>query len=284
MKTTTLITGSTSGIGKATAQALAQEGWQLILHGRKEETCRAVAEELKATTQNEQIDFIHADLSELAQVQRMADEIKERFPMLNVLINNAGTFSKQRILTREGLERTWVVNYLSRFLLVNELRELLEQNRPSRIIDVSGAYHKKGQIHFEDISLKKDYSLYEANNQSKLANVLHTQYLAEQILPKGITLNTLHPGAVNSGSILKSADFSAFAKWTYRLMAPMIKTPAKGAATSVFLAKAKELEGITGKYFVNQKIAASSKASQDIHLQEQLWQLSQQMIDRVLPK
>jgi NAD(P)-dependent dehydrogenase (short-subunit alcohol dehydrogenase family) len=279
MEKTALITGSTSGIGKATAKALAQSGWQIIIHGRKKEACLETMEELTSITKNSKINYITADLSELSQVKLLAQQIKEEFPAINILINNAGTFSHQRILTAEGLERTWVVNYLSRFLLINELRDLLEKNGPSRIIDLSGAYHKKGQIHFEDISLAKNYSLYRANNQSKLANVLHTFYLAKRVLPPSVTVNTLHPGAVNTGAILKSPGFSAIAKWTYRQMSPIMKTADQGADTPIFLAKANNIKGVTGQYFVNNKIAQSGRITQNIELQERLWQLSHDMVN-----
>ena len=278
MKQTALITGSTSGIGKATATALAKRGWHVIIHGRDMQKCLQAAEEIKQATQCQKIDFLVADLSDLAAVKQMALVIPQRFPQLNVLVNNAGTFHHSRILTSDGLEQTWVVNYLSRFLLTYLLLDTLKQNQPSRIIDISGMYHSKGEIHFEDVSLAHQYSMGKANNQTKLANVLFTYKLARELEGSGVTSNTLHPGAVNTGSVLRSEGFSPFFKWMYRLMSIFFKTPEQGAATSVFLASSPEVEDVSGRYFINQKPATSSPATQKIELQDQLWEFSLQSL------
>ncbi|MEZ4849857.1 MAG: SDR family oxidoreductase [Bacteroidia bacterium] len=279
MPNTALITGSTSGIGKATALALAKKGWHIIIHGRNQSSCLQTIAELKSLSNNPKIDFIHADISDLKQVKNMADEIKQRFPQLNILINNASTFSQSRKLTSDGLEQTWVVNYLSRFLLTNLLLSSLKANAPSRIIDVSGMYHAKGKIHFEDINLKQGYTMNKANSQSKLANVLFTYHLARQLEGEQVTINTLHPGAVNTGSILKAEGISAFAKMMYRMFSVFLKTPEQGAKTSVYLASSAEVEGVSGKYFVGSKAKRSSEESYDLRLQEQLWEVSEGMVD-----
>ena len=271
-KKTALITGSTKGIGLATAKALAQLGWQVILHGRSAERCLAVREKIIAETGNPEVHFLVADLADLQQVNQLADQVIEGFPNLSVLINNAGMFSFQRQLNPDGLERTWVVNYLARFLLTKRLLGRLTKNGPSRIIDVSGLYHKKGHIHLGDPSLAENYSMGEANNQTKLANVLHTFALARRLDPKQVTVNTLHPGAVNTGSILNSNEFSRFAKALYRLMSIFLKNPEQGARTSVYLATSPEVAQISGKYFVNEKITKPSARSQDPVLQDLLWE------------
>lgn len=273
-----LITGATSGIGKATAIALAQLGWKVIVHGRKTESCQKIVDEIKKQTNNEAVYFIAADLSEMKAVRQLAKQVKAAHPELNVLINNAGTFSKERKLTNEGLEMTWAVNYLSRFLLTNELLELLKRNGPSRIIDVSGMYHSKGKIYFTDINLRQKYALSIANNQAKLANVLFTYKLARDLEGTEVTINTLHPGAVNTGSVLRSDDFSGFAKFMYRLTAVFFKSPEQGAATAVYLATSNEVEGLSGKYFVNKKAQESSKSTYDVNLQDKLWDKSWKMI------
>lgn len=270
-KKTVLITGATSGIGKATAFSLAEMGWTVIIHGRQENECQNTVQEIIDRTKNSSIDFVIADLSNLHSVNQMADTIIEKFPSLNVLINNAGTFSTARKITNDGLEQSFVVNYLSRFLLVHRLLEVLKQNSPSRIIDISGAYHSKGKIDFDDLTLANNYSMEKANNQSKLANVLFTYKLARQLDAKQVTINTLHPGAVNSGSILRSNEFSTFFKLLYRLISIFFKTPKQGAATSIFLATSINIEGQSGKYFENQKEMQSSQMSYDIDLQDRLW-------------
>ncbi|MEZ4824949.1 MAG: SDR family oxidoreductase [Bacteroidia bacterium] len=281
MRTTALITGSTSGIGKATALDLAQKGWKVIIHGRKKESCEQVVREITEKTGNTNLHFIVADLSDIDSVKKMAETIRQDFPELTVLINNAGTFSKTRILTKNGWEQTWMVNYLSRFFLTTLLLDLLKKNRPSRIIDVSGMYHSKGKIHFEDISLSQNYSLGSANNQSKLANILFTYKLARDLEGTGVVANTLHPGAVDTGSVLNSKEISALEKLMYRIFRPFFKSPDQGAETLVFLASAPEAATITGKYFVNQKPVKSSPKSYDTSLQEKLWVLSNEMVQSV---
>jgi NAD(P)-dependent dehydrogenase (short-subunit alcohol dehydrogenase family) len=273
-KKTVLITGSTSGIGKATALSLAALGWTVIIHGRQAKECQNTAREIITKTQNNRIDFVVADLSDLHSVNQMANTMIEKYPSLNVLINNAGTFSTTRKITSDGLEQTYVVNYLSRFLLVQRLLDTLKQNSPSRIIDISGTYHSKGKIDFNDLTLKNNYSMANANNQSKLANVLFTYKQSRLLDAKEITINTLHPGAVNTGSVLRSNEFSAFIKFIYRLLSIFFKTPKQGATTSVFLATSENLEGQSGKYFENQKEVPSSKMSYDIDLQDKLWNSS----------
>lgn len=271
MQKVILITGSTSGIGKATATELARQGCKVIIHGRNEGSCKAIVDEITQLTGNKAVFYVTGDLSSMPQVKAMADRLIANHPDINVLINNAGTFSNTRVITPEGFERTWAVNYLSRFLLSHLLLDTLKKNSPSRIIDVSGTYHSKGVIHFDDINLFKNYSLATANNQSKLANVLFTYKMARMLSGSKVTINTLHPGAVNTGSVLRSDDFSAFSKWMYRLFSPFFKSPEQGAVTSVFLATSSEVEGVTGKYFVNKKAVKSSKASYDEGLQDRLW-------------
>jgi retinol dehydrogenase 14 len=270
-KNIALITGSTSGIGKATALALAEMGWTVIIHGRQEKECQNTVREIITKTQNNRIDFVMADLADLHAVNKMAKIIIEKYPSLNILVNNAGTFSTTRKITSDGLEQTYVVNYLSRFLLVQKLLDTLKRNKPSRIIDISGAYHSKGSIDFNDLILQNNYSMTKANNQSKLANVLFTYKQSRLLDAKEITINTLHPGAVDTGSVLRSNEFSAFFKFTYRLLRGFFKTPKQGAATAVFLASAESLEQQSGKYFENKKEAQSSKISYDTQLQDKLW-------------
>lgn len=280
MNNTILITGSTAGIGKATALSLARMKFHIIIHGRNELVCQQVVDELAEISQNRNIDYICADLSDLNSVKHMALEIKNRFPALNILINNAGTFSIEQKLNSDKLEFTWVVNYLSRFLLTNLLLDLLKQNAPSRIVDISGAYHKKGNIHFDDINLMKSYSMSQANNQSKLANVLFTYKLSRILAGTRVTINTLHPGAVNTGSILKDKGFSIVTKLMYRVLSLFFKSPQKGAETSVYLATSSEVEGGSGKYFVNKKVVQSSSLSYDESLQNHLWEFSEQLLEK----
>lgn len=272
MKNTVLVTGATKGVGNIIVRMLAKKGWTVILQGRN----RLVLEEkisiLKDITDNNDIHYVIGDLFDLRDVKRMAEEVRERFPGLNRLILNATTFSNNRHLTAEGQERTWVVNYLSRFLLTMELLPTLKENKPSRIVDMSGKGHRKGNINFDDPSLDGQYSMAKSSEQAKLANVLFTYALARRLEGSGVVINTVEPGAVNTESVLLSDEFSGFEKFMYRLMKRFYKEPQDAARTPVFLADSHKVEGVNGKYFVNRKPKKSSDQSYDEQLQRKLWE------------
>lgn len=280
---TVLITGATSGIGKAAALEMAQMGWKVIIHGRSEAISGATVNEIIGLTGNKEVYSVVADLSDIPAVHEMANEIKLKFPELRVVINNAGTFRRARKTSAQGIEFTFAVNYLSRFVLNLQLLDVLKQNSPSRIVDVSGAYHARGEIHFRDINLEQGYTMARANSQSKLANVLHTYELARRMEGTGVSINTIHPGAVNTGSILKSDEFSSFSKFMYKLMGVFFITPQQAARKLIFVATCPQLDSFNGKYFMGAKKAKSSKQSYDEVLQQQLWELSEKLVNLSIP-
>lgn len=272
MKNTVLVTGATKGVGNIIIRMLAKKGWRVILQGRNRYVLEEKLSILKEITDNKDIHYVIGDLFDLRDVKRMAEEVRERFPELNCLILNATTFSNNRRLTAEGQERTWVVNYLSRFLLTMELLPTLKANKPSRIIDMSGKGHRKGQINFDDPSLEGNYSLARASEQAKLANVLFTYALARRLEGSGVTINTVEPGAVNTESVLLSDEFSGFEKFMYRLMKRFYTEPQDAARTPVFLATSPKVEGVNGKYYAKRKQKKSSDQSYDEQLQRKLWE------------
>jgi len=178
----------------------------------------------------------------------------------------------------EGFETTFVVNYLSRFLLTH----LLLHGGPMRIIEVSGAYHAKGKIHFDDLQLKKNYSGAKANNQSKLANVLFTYELARRLKETKVTVNCMHPGFVKTDIIKKDPDCPKMLKFLYAIFSPFAKTPKQGAQAILHLACSKELEGISGRYYSGAKLSKSSKDSYDESLARRLWDVSEKLIPEEL--
>lgn len=172
----------------------------------------------------------------------------------------------------------FAVNYLSRFLLTNLLLDTLKSSAPARIVDGAGAYHSRGRIDFNDLQGEKDYDGARANNQSKLANILFTYELARRLKGTGVTANCLHPGAVATGLVEKDPNYPSIMRFLYKLFKPFLKSPEKGAETSIYLASSPEVEGITGKYFVNKKEAKSSKESYDETLSKQLWEVSAKLV------
>lgn len=277
-----LVTGANSGIGKAAALGLAKTGAVVALLCRDENRGRTAQEQIKAESGNNSIELFTADLSSQASIRRFSGEFHKKHDRLHVLVNNAGTFSSARHVTVDGLEQTFAVNYLARFLLVSLLLDLLKNGAPSRIIDVSGAYHAKGRLDFDNLQLEKGYGGARANNQTKLANVLFTYQLAKKLEGDRITVNTLHPGTVATDLIMKDPGTSAFMKLLYRFFKRFMKTPEQGAATIVYLATSPEVEGITGKYFVNKRAVPSSGLSNDRELGAKLWQTSEAILNEKL--
>jgi len=179
---TILITGSTDGIGKQTALMLAQKGHFIIIHGRNEAKCRQAIEEIKNTVSSAKLDFVVCDLSSMKEVRTMAEEIRTRFPQINVLLHNAGVFMTSRQLSVDGFEMTFAINHLAPFLLTHELQELLIKNSPSRIITVSSIAHQRGKFDIENLQAEKRFDGYSVYALSKLCNVLFTYELAEKML------------------------------------------------------------------------------------------------------
>jgi len=237
----------------------------------------AALSEIKRKSGSNSVDLLLADLSSQEAIRRLATEYKSKYQQLHVLINNAGVYYTKRHVTVNGLEAMFAVNYLARFLLTNLLLDIIEQSAPARIINVAGAYHAKGKINFDDLQGEKDFDGQRANHQSKLADVLFTYELARRLEGTGVTINCLHPGMVATDLIDKDKDFPVFFKYLYKLSRPLMKSPVKGAETSIYLASSPEVESVTGRYFVNKKIAESSPESHDPQLAQRLWAVSEKL-------
>ena len=270
-----LITGATSGIGKATAMGLANMGASVVMVGRDRDRGEAALAEIKEGSGNDSVDLMLADLSSQVQVRRLAYEFKKAYPRLDVLINNAGGFHSKRITTADGLETTFAVNHLAYFLLTNLLLDVLEASAPSRVVNVSSGDHSNGTIDFDDLQGEKGYKGAKAYSQSKLANVLFTFELARRLEGTGVTANCLHPGAgvrTNFGS-----GVSGIFGFTVRALRPLMKSPEKGAETSIYLASSPEVQGLSGRYFVKKAGARSSDASRDERTARGLWEVSAEL-------
>src|SRR5215212_3378073 len=190
-----LITGATSGIGKATAIGLADMGARVVMVGRDRGRGEAALAEIKERSANASVDLLLADLSSQEEVRWLADEFKEAHPRLDVLINNAGVIRSKRVASADGIEMTFAVNHLAHFLLTNLLLELLKATAPSRIVNVSSGEQRNGTIDFDDLQGEKGYKTAKAYGQSKLANILFTYELARRLEGTGVSTNCLHPGA-----------------------------------------------------------------------------------------
>jgi NAD(P)-dependent dehydrogenase (short-subunit alcohol dehydrogenase family) len=276
-----LITGATSGIGKATAMGLADMGASVVMVGRDRDRGEAALAEIKEGSPNASVDLMLADLSSQEEIRRLADEFKETYPRLDVLINNAGVIRSKRVTTVDGIEMTFAVNHLAYFLLTNLLLDVLKASAPSRIVNVASGEQRNGTIDFDDLQGEKGYKTAKAYGQSKLATVLFTYELARRLEGTGVSANCLHPGVV--GTNLGSGVSGVFG-FTVRALTPLMKSPEKGAETSIYLASSPEVEGLSGRYFVKKAEARSSDASHDERLARRLWEVSAELAHLPVPR
>ena len=260
-----LVTGATSGIGLVAARALAAQGATVILHGRDPGKTAAVA-----ATVPGKVETVIADLSSLAQVRKLAAEVKARFPRLDVLLNNAGAINNKRTVTVDGLELTFAVNHLAYFLLTRELLPMLGPG--SRIVNVASEASRSAKLDIGDLQSERGYAGWTVYANSKLANILFTFELARR-LPPGVTANALHPGAVAS-------NFAQNASWmgvAWKLLAPFLRSEEKGASTSIYLASSPEVAGVTGKYFMDSREKRARRDAYDADLARKLWEASEKL-------
>jgi retinol dehydrogenase-14 len=274
---TCLITGANSGIGKATSAALAGMGAKKVVmvsrDRTKGESARAEILE-KSGRKNEEIELMICDLSSLKSVRGFAAEYKRMHDRLDVLINNAGLILAKRTVTEEGFETTFVVNYLSHFLLTNLLLDLLKASAPSRIINVSSDAHTGGHMNFDDLQGETRYSGSRAYSQSKLAQILFTYELAKRLEGTGVTVNAVHPGAVATNWGRKSAGALSV---VLAIFHPFELSPEKGADTVVYLASSPEVANVSGKYFTKRKAIESSLESRNEEDARRLWEVSEHL-------
>ncbi|MDD1665421.1 MAG: SDR family oxidoreductase [Methanomicrobiales archaeon] len=259
---TILVTGSTDGIGKATAKALARQGHRVLIHGRDREKGRAVLREIGKVAETASLDLFTADLSSLGGVQGLADQVRDRYEHLDVLINNAGVYLPERVLTRDGFEMTFAVNVVAPFLLSHLLMPVLEAGAPARIVNVaSSAHFDADRVDWDNLQGEKQYGGWKAYALSKLGVVLFTYSLARRLDPGQVTVNCLHPGVICTKLL-----FSAFPDYP-------CDPPEAGARTPVYLATSPEVAGVTGKYFDGMKEERSSGISHDRDIQDRLWEI-----------
>jgi NAD(P)-dependent dehydrogenase (short-subunit alcohol dehydrogenase family) len=268
---TAIVTGATNGIGLVTARELAKLGITVVIISRSKEKCESTVTQIKKETGNPNIEYIASDLSVVASVRQAAQEFLKRHKRLDILVNNAGAIFFQRVLSQDGYEMTFTLNHLSYFHLTGLLLDTLKSSAPSRIINVSSDAHQGGKIDFDDLMLEKNYSGFGAYSASKLANVLFTYQLADNLSGTRVTANALHPGFVSTGFAKNNGGIFRLGMGITGLFA---RRPEKGAETSIFLATSPEVEGVTGKYFSDSKEINSSALSYDKLTQNRLWEKS----------
>jgi retinol dehydrogenase 12 len=271
-----LVTGATSGIGKAAAQALAQMGATVVVVGRSASKTAQLVEEIRAASGNQNVDWLLADLSSQQDIRRLAAEFKSKYAHLQVLLNNAGGTFATRQLSVDGIEMTFALNHLAYFLLTNLMLDTLKASAPARIINVSSDAHSGGKIEFDNLQGERSYTSFKPYGNSKLANILFTTELARRLEGTGVTVNALHPGLTSTGFGKNNPGF--FMK-IMRVVIPLIgQSPEKGAETSIYLASSPEVQGITGKYFVDCKVTQPAQQAADSAVARRLWDVSTDML------
>lgn len=271
-----MVTGASSGIGKAVTTGLAKTGAKIVMVSQNVNRANKAREEIVATTGNKNVEVILADFASQKSIIEMTEHFYNKHDRLDVLVNNAGAHFSKHHETVEGVEMTFAINYLSHFLLTNLLSDILIKSAPCRIVNVAGEYHRKGEIHFDDLHLEKHYTAFKATSQAQLARVLFTYELARRAKELNIIVNCAHPGAVATHIIDHDPDISPFLKFLFKLARPMMDPPAKGAETILYLTTSPEIEA-TGKYFIKKQAVRSSEKSYDEKLALRLWDVSKQL-------
>jgi NAD(P)-dependent dehydrogenase (short-subunit alcohol dehydrogenase family) len=272
-----MVTGANSGIGKATALALAQMGATVVMVCRDRARGEQARSEITTTSRNNAVDLLQADLSSQQSIRQLVEHFQHHYRHLHVLINNAGASFPGRRETVDGLEMTFAVNYLAPFLLTHLLLDRLTASAPARIVNVSSGSHKAGYIKLDNLQSKNPYRSMRVYGQAKLAVVLFTYELARRLEGKGVTVNCLHPGFVATHFGQRDAGPA------FRLLVKVIgsfgASPQEGAKTSIYLASTPEVEGVTGKYFVKSMPKRSAAISYDESLQRHLWEQSAKLVN-----
>lgn len=268
-----LITGATDGLGRHVAQDLASQGMTVLLHGRNAEKGRAVVADIARATGRRDLQYYNADLSSLDAVRGLADKIQANHERLDVLINNAGLGAGSRGSARrvspDGYELRFAVNYLAPFVLTRRLMPLLRRSAPSRIVNVASVGQQP--IDFDDVMLENEYDGLRAYRQSKLALVMFTFDLAEDLAGSGVTANSLHPATFMNTNMVYESDYFG---------SPMT-TVEQGALAVEQLAASAKLEGVTGEYFDGMHRAKADPQAYDREARRRLRMLSEQWTEPV---
>jgi NAD(P)-dependent dehydrogenase (short-subunit alcohol dehydrogenase family) len=275
-----LITGATDGVGKATAAELARNGFAVVLAGRNAAKAEAVTKQIVDTTGNRDVDYLIADLGSLAQLYALADTFTQRYRRLDVLINNAGVLMPQRVMTEDGYETMFQVNYLSQFCLTQLLLDELKNSPQGRIINLCSSVYRMGKFDPHNLQGEQRFSTFGAYTASKLLVLLFTIELANRLSATQVSANAVHPGVVRTQMMLGTPGI--FRAISYAAL-PFSLSPDKGAASSVFLAAAAELANVSGQYFSRARTREAKTTFNTPENRNLLWSLSMTAMQRTLP-
>lgn len=271
---TCLVTGASSGLGKEIALGLAQLGAHVVMVCRESKKARTIYSEIQSQSISTKINLIFADLSSQAEIIKLATTIKNQYVQLHVLINNAGTVLTQRAQTIDGIETTLATNHLAPFLLSQLLLPLLQHSKPARIINISSAIHKSVKLELNDLEFQyRKYQFFKAYAQSKLLMNITSFELAKKLANTGITVNCLHPGAVNT-NLGSSKNHNFLIRGLDRLIKSFFISPKQAAQAALWLASAPQFDNVTGQYFEKFKLSKPNPVCYDQVVIATVWAMS----------
>ena len=268
-----VITGATSGIGKATAMGLAKMDYQLVVVARNKNKAEGVIEKISEKTGNSNIDLIIGDLGSIEDCDKILNEIKAKYDKIDVLINNAAILPRKRIINKEGREMQFAVNYLAPFYLTNKLLPLLEKSGEGRVVNVTGGIYKLVKFDIDNLEAENGYGKagWDQYAHTKYLNIFFTYELARRLAGRKITSNCLHPGVIRTSLARDMKIFKFFNLF--------LSSPSKGARTSIYLATSPEVTGISGKYFIRSKQRKSTEITYDTKIAEKIWKMTENILD-----
>ena len=270
-----LVTGANAGIGKATATGLARMGANVVMVCRSRERGEAAKAEIATDSGSQDIDLLIADLSSQGSVRKLARTFTSKYPQLHVLINNAGTISRRKRLTVDGIETQFAVNHFAPFLLTNLLLEILKASAPARIVTVASQVHSKSPLDFVDFLSDREYTASQVYRQTKLANILFTYELSRRLEGTEVTANCLHPGVIATKLLDDYMGGSLDAG--FGSGESIGDSPEEGAAVVLHVATSPDIDGISGKYFYDSSVRETAPVSYDKEHARWLWDISAEL-------
>lgn len=273
-----IITGATDGIGLAAAKSIASKGYKIGLVGRNPDKGKKAIDEIIAHSGNKNLDFFECDLSLVKNVKTLADQIKQQYSNIDVLLNNAGGANKTKNITSEGLEKTFSTNQMNYFVLSTELLNIISESDDGRIVNVASNAHIGAEVDYANINCEKSFSAWTSYCVSKLMNIMFTYQLAS--MQNKVSVNVLHPGFVdtniagNEGNLIKY-----IVKFGAKMFA---RTVDNGADSSIYLSTSDEVKGVSGKYFFKCRDIRSSRASYVEEDWQKVWDLCSEYKNKLI--
>jgi NAD(P)-dependent dehydrogenase (short-subunit alcohol dehydrogenase family) len=276
-----LVTGATDGIGKAAAMDFAKRGAAVTIVGRNKEKTEQVLTELRAASENENLDLLLCDLSRLADVTRAAEEFEAKHDRIDVLVNNAGATFRSPVMGPDGFELTFALNHLAYFQLTMSLLDLIRKTPGARVVSTSSSMHALGALDLQKTPTSTEGSGPRAYATSKLANILFTKELQRRLEGTTATANCFHPGSVRTRFGAFGSDLGFLQNVVYALARPFSKSPEQGADSLIWLATSPDAASLKGQYVANRRPVTPSKQAMNPKLAADLWTLSEKLCAEV---